>query len=293
MRSWLFVPADSERKLAKAADCGADALILDLEDSVAPERKAEARALACSWLQQAQRGEGHPALYVRVNALDTGLTDADLDAVLPGRPDGIMLPKTIKGEDVTHADAKITAREALNDLPEGATRIAVVATETAASLFTLASYSGCSARLEALTWGAEDLSADIGAQTSRDDQGGLTPVFELARAVCLAGAVAAGVQPVDTVFVNFRDEEGLRRECSAAMRDGFTGKLAIHPAQVAAINEIFSPSPQAIEEAQAVLAAFAGSSGTGVASLNGQMLDRPHQTRAEKLLERARQYGLA
>lgn len=291
MRSWLFAPADSARKLDKGLGCGTDVLILDLEDSVSLANKAAARTTALAFLKGAARERG-PRLYVRVNALDTGLTDADLDAVLPGRPDGIMLPKSATGADVTHLDAKLTAREALAGIADGATKISAVATETAAALFRLGTYGGASARLESLTWGAEDLSADLGAAASRDEAGHLTDPYRLARSLCLAGAVAAGVQPVDTVFVNFRDEAGLRTECQAAARDGFTGKLAIHPAQVETINATFTPAPEAIERARRIVDAFRDAGDAGVIGLDGQMFDRPHLVRAEKLLARARSYGL-
>lgn len=287
MRSWLFIPADSPRKLEKGLTCGADILILDLEDSVAPDAKDTARKIAAEFLRTAASDQG-PLLYVRVNALDTGLTDDDLDAVMQGHPDGIMLPKSASGRDVTLLDAKIAPREALNDIEEGAVRIACVATETAAALFTLGSYAGSSDRLDALTWGAEDLSADLGATASRDETGHLTGPYQLARSLCLAGAVSAAAQPVDTVFVDFRNEDGLRQECLAAVRDGFTGKLAIHPGQIATINEAFTPSEQDIARAALIVDAFAAAPGAGVVGLDGVMLDRPHLVRAQKVLQRAR-----
>ena len=289
MRSWLFVPGDSERKLAKAADCGADVLIIDLEDSVAADNKEAARCIACDFLKSAPGGKCR--LYIRINALDTGLTDADLEAVLEGAPDGVMLPKTNGGVDVTHLDAKLNAREPMAGLEQGKTHIAVVATETPAAIFGLGSYAAASPRLDAMSWGAEDLSAAIGATASRDEMGRLTAPFELARSLCLFGATAAGVQPVDTVFVNFRDDDGLAAECRAAARDGFTGKLAIHPGQISVINEIFTPSAADIARARAVIAAFEASPGTGVASLDGAMIDRPHLKRAERIIERAKAAG--
>lgn len=287
MRSMLFVPADSEKKLAKSLESGADALILDLEDSVAAANKPLARETARAFLARHVPTADRPLLMVRINALDTGLADADLDAVVSARPDAIMLPKAESGRDASHLDAKLTAREAMAGIEEGSIKIVVVATETAAAAFSLGSYRGASPRLTGLTWGAEDLSADIGAETSRGPDGRHTEPFRLARSLCLFGAVAAGVQPIDTVFAAFRDEEGLRRECEEARRDGFTGKMAIHPAQVPVINAVFSPTPEAIAEAEAVVAAFAANPGAGVVNIGGEMFDRPHLTRAERLLARA------
>lgn len=290
MRSWLFVPADSERKLARAREAGADALILDLEDSVAPEAKAAARATALAFLEDTAGGGG-PRRYVRLNPLASGLADDDIAGTIAGRPDGYMLPKSLSGADVAHLDAKITAREALGALPEGGVAIAAIATESAAALFGLGSYAGASPRLAALTWGAEDLSADLGARTSRDASGRLTPPYALARSLCLAGAVAAGAQPVDTVFVAFRDQAGLAAECAAAARDGFTGKLAIHPGQVSAINAAFTPSDVEVARAQRIVDAFAATPGAGVVAIDGEMVDMPHLKRAERLLARARLAG--
>ncbi|MBL4757989.1 MAG: CoA ester lyase [Rhizobiales bacterium] len=289
MRSWLFVPGDSEKKLAKSLGSGADAVIIDLEDSVAPDNKGNARKITAAFLQDAK--DDGPTFWVRVNALDTGLTDDDLKAVMDARPAGIMLPKTLSGADVTHLDAKLTVLEALNNIEDGTTLISAVATETAASLFTLGTYQGASKRLSALTWGAEDLSADLGAQTSRNDDGGLTDPYRLARVLCLAGAVTAETQPLDTVFVNFRDDEGLKAECDAACRDGFTGKMAIHPNQIDIINQAFTPSEAAVQRATEIVATFENSGNAGVVSINGEMLDRPHLLRAEKILSRAKLAG--
>ncbi|HEV2957962.1 MAG TPA: CoA ester lyase [Xanthobacteraceae bacterium] len=288
MRSLLFIPGDSPRKLAKGLESGADALILDLEDSVAAGRKAEARATSLAFLKDAGSAEKRPRLLVRVNGLDTGLTDADLDAVVAGRPDAILLPKAEGGPSVMHLDAKLAAREALAGLPDGAVGILAIATETAAALFAAGTYAGASPRLSALTWGAEDLSADIGAETNRDEDGGFTGPFRLARSLCVAAAAAAKVAALDTVFVDFRNADGLRREAEEARRDGFVGKLAIHPGQVATINEVFTPSPAQIAKAEAVLAAFAAAPGVGVVGIDGVMYDRPHLERAKRLLARAK-----
>jgi citrate lyase subunit beta/citryl-CoA lyase len=285
MRSLLFVPADSERKLAKGLESGADALILDLEDSVAAGRKAPARETALAFLKA--HADRH-RLVVRVNALDTGLTDADLDGVVAGRPEAILLPKAEGGAAVTHLDAKLAAREAIHGLPDGSIRILALATETAASLFLCGTYRGASPRLAGITWGAEDLSAELGAETNRDAAGRFTSPYWLARNLSLAAAAAARVQAIDTVYADFRNMDGLRQEAEEARRDGFTAKMAIHPAQVAVINEVFTPTPEAIATAQAVVAAFAADPSAGVVGIGGVMYDRPHLTRAERLLARVK-----
>jgi citrate lyase subunit beta/citryl-CoA lyase len=287
MRSLLFVPGDSEKKLAKALESGADALILDLEDSVALAAKPRARDVVAAFIGETRARAVHPRIYVRVNPLDGGLTETDLDAVMPVGPDGIMLPKSLGGADVQRLGVKLAVREAQNGLVDGATRILAIATESARALFGLASYAGAGARLEGLAWGAEDLGADIGSETYRLPDGGCTGPYRLARDLTLIGAVAAEVAPIDTVFVNFRDEAGLRAECLAARRDGFTAKMAIHPAQVPVINEVFFPPPEAIARARAIVAAFEASPGAGVLSVDGEMLDLPHLKRAQKVLQRA------
>ncbi len=292
IRSALFVPGDSTQKFDKALGAGADALILDLEDSVAAERKQAARATTLAFLKDAGARRPRPQLMVRVNALDTGLTDADLDAIVAGSPDAIMLPKAEGGTAVAHLDAKLTAREAIHGLADGAIRVVAIATETAAALFVAGTYGGASPRLTGLSWGAEDLSADLGAETNRDAEGRFTEPFRFARNLCLAAAAAAKVQAIDTVYVDFRDPEGLRREAEEARRDGFTAKLAIHPAQVAVINEVFTPSSAAIASARAVIAAFAKNPGAGVVGIGGVMYDRPHLERAKQLLARAAAAGI-
>jgi citrate lyase subunit beta/citryl-CoA lyase len=287
-RSYLFVPADSERKLAKGADSGADALILDLEDSVAADRKAPARETALAYLKQHAGAAKRPQLVVRVNALDTGLTDADLDVVVAGRPDAILMPKAQGGPAVTHLDAKLTVREALHGLPDGAIKILALATETAASLFLCGTYGGASPRLTGITWGAEDLSADLGAETNRDAAGRFTSPYWLARNLSLAAAAAARVEAIDTVYADFRNMEGLRAEALEARRDGFASKMAIHPAQVAIINEVFTPAADEIAKAQAIVQAFADKPASGVVGIGGVMYDRPHLTRAQRLLARVK-----
>ena len=288
MRSLLFVPGDSEKKLAKAQSCGADVLILDLEDAVAPASKAKARGMAAEYLKSLK--ERKARFYVRVNALSTGLADADLDAVVPARPDGIMLPKCGGGADAIALGAKLAAREAISGLPDGAIKTIPIATETTASLFHMGSYKGASARMEALTWGAEDLAAEVAAETQRLDDGNYIAPYQLARSLALFAAVASQVTPVDTVYTNFKDESGLRREALNARRDGFLGKMLIHPDQVGPVNEIFTPTKESIARAQAILKAF--SSGAGVANLNGEMLDMLHVKYAERVLARAKAAGI-
>jgi len=281
MRSLLFVPADSERKIAKALSSGADVVILDLEDSVAPNAKPAGRRLAAEVLAAPRPSTG-PLVYVRVNAFDSGLTGADLEAVMPARPDGLMQPKTQGGSDVAEL-----ARLSGGDVP-----IIAIVTETARSLFYCGTYDEAGPALQGMAWGAEDLSNDLGARSNRDADGALTEPYRLARNLCLAGARAAGVEPVDTVHVNFREFADLETECEAAVRDGFTAKMAIHPAQVEIINRVFTPSPEAVAEAQAVVDAFAGAGDAGVVAIDGRMFDIPHFKRAEKLLARAKALGI-
>ena len=291
MRSFLFVPADGGSKLDKAMASGADAVIVDLEDSIAPERKAQARGLAASFLKEAVGQATRPRLLVRINGLQTGLADADLDAVVPARPDAIMLPKAEGGAAVVHADAKLAAREAIAGIADGHIKIVAIATETAQALFLAGTYRGSSARLSGLTWGAEDLSAELGAEANRDADGRFLDPYRLARVLCLAGASAALVPAIDTVYVDFRNEAGLRRECEEARRDGFSGKMAIHPAQVAVMNDVFTPKPEAIARAQAIIAAFAAAPGAGAVGIGGVMYDRPHLARAKQVLGRAGENG--
>lgn len=291
MRSLLFVPGDSPKKLQKGLESGADALILDLEDSVALDAKPQARELTRDFLKETGALARRPRLIVRVNALSTGLTEADLDAIMPGAPDAIMLPKAEGGPDLTHLAAQIAVREAECDLADGATRIIAIATETGKGIFALGSYAGASHRLEALTWGAEDLSADLGAETNRLEEGSYADPYRMARSLTLFAAAAAQVDAIDSVFTAFRDSEGLRAECLAGRRDGFTGKMAIHPAQVAVINEVFSPSPEALARAEAIIALFDANPGLGVIGLDGEMLDRPHLMRARRLKARADKLG--
>jgi len=284
MRSLLFVPADGGSKLDKAVASGADAVIIDLEDSIAPERKEAARRAALEFLKNENAKKGRPRLLVRINGLDTGMTDADLDAIVAGAPDAVVFPKAEGGASVTHLDAKLTAREALANLPEGSIKVLAQAVESAAGLFQAGTFLNASARLIGLTWGPEDLSAELGAETNRESDGTLTEPYRLARSVCLYGAAAARVPAIETVYVDFRNTEGLRRDTDTARRDGFTGRLAIHPAQVPVINEVFTPTAEQIDKAKAVVAAFAGQPGAGAVGIEGKMYDRPHLARAQRLL---------
>jgi citrate lyase subunit beta/citryl-CoA lyase len=286
MRSLLFVPADGGRKLDKAMASGADAVIVDLEDSVSPAGKAAARKSAADFLSDAVKLTTRPRLLVRVNGFATGLIDADLDAVVPARPDAIMLPKAEGGADVIHTDAKLAAREAISGLPDGHIKIVAIATETAVSLFHAGTYGGSSARLQGLTWGAEDLSLELGAEVNRDAVGRFFAPYQLARALCLAGAAAAQVQAIDTISVDYHNVGAVRREAEEARRDGFTGKMAIHPAQVPVINDVFTPTAAAVARARDIVAAFESNPGKGTIGIDGVMYDRPHLERARQLLAR-------
>ncbi len=291
MRSLLFVPGDSDRKLAKSLDSGADALLLDLEDSVAAQSKPKARTMTLDFLKSARARAKRPRLYVRTNSLPTGLVDADLEAVIAGRPDGILLPKCESAADVILLDAKLSVAEALAGVEDGATKIIALVTETAAAILNL-DYRGASKRLVGLTWGAEDLSADLGAEAYRNPDKSLTDPYRLARTLCLYSAAAARVMPIDSVYVHFNDMNGLRTDAAEGVRDGFTGKMAIHPAQIPLINEIFTPTKAALEWAQGVLAAFKANPGAGVLNYKGEMIDKPHIDRAERLIARAKAAGL-
>jgi citrate lyase subunit beta/citryl-CoA lyase len=284
MRSLLFVPADGGSKLDKAFTSGADAIILDLEDSIAHDRKARAREDAAAFLKKAVAQARRPRLLVRVNGIATGLTDSDLEAVVPARPDAILLPKAEGGAAVIHADAKLAAREAIAGLDDGHVKILAQAIETAAGVFLAGTFRGASARLIGMTWGPEDLSAEVGAEANRDRDGRLTEPYRLARSLCLFGAAAAETAAIETVYVDFRNLDGLRRETEAARRDGFSGRLAIHPAQVAVINEVFTPTAEALAKARTIVAAFAAAPGGGVVAIDGVMYDRPHLVRAQRLL---------
>ncbi|MBY8915543.1 CoA ester lyase [Nitratireductor sp. L1-7-SE] len=286
MRSLLFVPGDSERKLEKAISSQSDVLIADLEDSVSLDSKAEGRRIAAVFLQSA-RSRTNAQLYVRVNDLATGLTEDDLAVVMKARPDGIMLPKAEGGNDVARLAAALRVHEAENGIEDGRTRILPIITETALGVLNAASYRGSSDRLAGLTWGAEDLSAHIGALAARHEDGSYTPLFQLARNMTLLAATAAGVPAIDTVFPNFSDTEAFTRDCQLAARDGFVAKMAIHPAQVEPINTIFTPSDEEVAKARAVVEAFSAAGNAGVVNIGGRMYDRPHLALAERVLARA------
>lgn len=271
-RSWLFVPADSEKKVARALDSEADAIIFDLEDSVAPARKAAARAI----LKELPARSGGPQWWVRINPLRTDDHREDLDIIGIADVHGIVLPKTESGADIIELAHRT-----------GTIPIHAIVTETAASLFGLMSYRDPKSTLAAMSWGAEDLSAALGAASKYDENGELSFTYRLARSLCLAGAAAAGVQPVDGVFADFRDADCLAREAAAARREGFTGKLAIHPDQVAVINAAFTPSADEVAEARDIVAAFEAQPDAGVLSVAGKMVDRPHLVQARRVLERA------
>jgi citrate lyase subunit beta/citryl-CoA lyase len=289
VRSWLFAPGDSAKKLAKAADVGADAVILDLEDSVAPAGKAAARDLVRAGLLETPRAQRRSKLWVRINALDSGLALADLAAVVPGAPDGIMLPKANGPRDVETLSHYLDALEEAGGVPAGSIKILPVATETAAAPFHLGDYAHATPpRLHGLCWGAEDLAAALGASTNTDSTGAWSFTYRMARSLTLLAAHAAGVQAVETLYVDFRDDDGLAASCRAARAEGFSGRIAIHPAQVAAINAAFSPSPEEIAFAHRIVAAFAN--GAGTVALDGKMLDIPHLKQARNTLALADQF---
>ena len=280
MRSLLFVPADSERKLARGPQSGADALILDLEDSVVPANRPMARSQARDFL--GSTGSAGFRRYVRVNPLSRGMVLDDLTAVVPARPDGILLPKCVP-EDLRTLDHYLSAFEAAAALSPGTTRIIAIATETPAAMFTLGDYAGMTQRLEGITWGAEDLAACLGGNNRRSD-GTYDDVFRLARSLCLLGAAAAGVMPIDTIYTDFRDEAGLATECAAAKRSGFAAKMAIHPVQIPVINNAFSAGEEELAWAHKVVAVFAENPDAGTIALDGKMVDKPHLTLARRLL---------
>jgi len=288
-RSFLFVPGDSERKLAKGVGSGADALILDLEDSVAPARKTAARGTVAEQLRS--RAAGGPERWVRVNPLDEGGV-ADLAAVVGPGLDGVVLPKIDGAGDVGRLGHYLDALECRAGMASGSVRILPIATETPRAPFGLAGFAErVLPRLYGLTWGPEDLGTALGASTNRDETGEFAFTYRMVRSLCLMAARAAGVEPVDTIHADFRDPEGLARTSAAAAREGFTGRLAIHPDQVPIINRAFSPSAAEVEQARRVLAAFAADPEAGVVGLDGKMLDIPHRKQAERVLARQAAHG--
>ena len=285
MRSWLFVPGDSQPKLDKAAGLGADVVIVDLEDAVAPPAKPQARLLTNSWLlRHAGSTFGR---WVRINPLDTPLWREDVAAVMPARPDGIMVPKAAGPEQLQALSGELVVQEQRHGVVPGSTRILPLVSETPAAALGIAAYAGAALpRLAGLTWGAEDLSAAIGAARKRDGEGRWTDTFRFIRSQVLLAAHARGVMAVDTLHAEFRDLEGLGRVALESYADGFTGMLAIHPSQVPVINAAFTPSEVEIAEAQAIVNAFSANPGVGALSLDGRMLDQPHLEQARRLLER-------
>ena len=284
LRSLLFVPGDSEKKLTKSTSTSADALILDLEDSVAPERTSIARSMAAEFLK-AHPKRTEQQLWVRINPLQTPEALADLVAVMAGKPDGIMLPKPLNAQHAQQLDHYLSALEAREGLTLGSTRIIPVATEVPGAVFDLSSYAGSSPRLLGLTWGAEDLATAVGATSNKDESGEFSFTYKLARSLCLLASAHAQIQAIDTLSVDFKNLQALARDVQGARREGFTGKLAIHPDQVDVINQGFTPSAQEISHAQSIIDAFAKASGAGALQIDGKMVDKPHLTQALRLID--------
>lgn len=290
IRSWMFVPGDSERKLAKAPDSGADVVIVDLEDAVAPDAKKAARGMTVEWLTgraSEDTDSASPQYWVRINPLDTPLWQYDVETVLGGKPAGIMVPKAAGPLQLQRLIKVLYELEPRNGIVPGTTKLLPLVSETAQAANSIAAYGrpkNAISRLAGLTWGAEDLSAAIGAARKRDDTGRWTDLFRMVRAHTLLAAHAAGVAAIDTLHADFRDEDGLRRVASESFADGFAGMMAIHPAQVPVINECFTPTDEQIEEARAIVQVFADNPGVGALQLEGRMIDQPHLVQAQKLL---------
>ena len=280
-RSWLFAPGDSDRKMSKAIASEADQVILDLEDSVTPAAKPQARRMVAEALAAA--GEGGARIWVRVNPLAGGLVPEDLEAIMPARPGGIMLPKAESGADVATLDALLTALERKHGIAPGVTMVHPLVTETAAAMFGTGSYRDAP-RLAAMSWGAEDLADSIGALGNTGADGRYRPTYELARSLCLLGAAAAGVPAIETIMGDFRDTDGLKTRAEMVRRDGFRGMLAIHPDQVPVINAAFTPGEDEVAEAREIVRLFAENPGAGTIAGPKGMLDRPHLSRAQQIL---------
>ncbi|NND66947.1 MAG: CoA ester lyase [Halioglobus sp.] len=285
-RSYMFIPGDSEKKLGKSQDLGADALILDLEDAVAESNKAAARGLTRDYLITHRDSSG-PELWVRVNPLDTDHARADLEAIMQGAADGIFLPKPGQGEDVQTLGRLLAELETANGIDVGSTAVVGIV-ESARCLLNIGTFVGASERLHGMAWGAEDMAADLGASTNVDGNGEYFFVHQMTRANTLLACAAGDLQPLDSVYLDFRDDDGLRAECIRARQEGFTAKMAIHPAQVRVINECFTPSPEEMEHARRVIQAFEDAGGAGTVGLDGKMLDKPHLKQAERVLRFAR-----
>lgn len=284
MRSWLFAPGDSEKKMTKAAESAADIALLDLEDSVMPEAKPAAREAVAAFLSGRY---GRERLWVRINPLSSGETAADLGAIMPARPGGVFLPKAEGRGDVAALDAMLSRHEQANGIETSATKVAALVTETPLAMFRCGDYAGDypgAQRLVAMSWGAEDLSSALGARVQHRPDGGYMPTYELARSFCLLGAVAAGAAPIETVMPEFRDLDALKARAEMVRGQGFTGMLAIHPAQIDVINAAFTPGEEEIAQARAVVQAFADNPGKGTVAIDGQMYDLPHLKLAQRLL---------
>lgn len=285
MRSWLFAPGDSQKKIEKAANGSADIVLFDLEDAVAEEEKPKARELVSAYLKS-QSAEARRRLWVRVNPLDGPHTLADLAAIMPGAPGGIMLPKARGRHDAEMLDHYLSALEVANGIEQGSTKVLVLVTETAEGMLNTGVYKDAP-RVIALSWGAEDLADDLGASENRNPDGSYGFTYELARSMCLLGAAAAGVAAIETIQGDFKDLDGLRRRAEKVRRDGYRGMLAIHPAQVDVINDAFTPSEEELAAAQEIVDLFAANPGVGTIGYQGAMLDRPHLARAKNLLAQA------
>ena len=282
LRSWLFSPGDSEKKMTKALGGAADIVILDLEDSVVPERKEEARRCVRAMLDGLNASE-RARVFVRINPLDGDWTLSDLAAVMPARPAGIMLPKSTGRADVERIDHYLSAFESAAGIADGETQLIVLVTETPAGMYATGDYAGAR-RVVALTWGAEDLADALGARTNREEDGSLPFTYDMARSFCLIGARHAGVAPIETIHTDFRDMDALKARAEKARRDGFMGMMAIHPAQVEVINAAFTPGPEEIARAKEIVALFEANPGKGTIGYEGGMLDRPHLSQARQLL---------
>jgi citrate lyase subunit beta/citryl-CoA lyase len=284
LRSWLFVPGDSDKKLSKADGSGADAVVLDLEDSVAAHNRQTARQKVRAFLDARPVSQRKYQLWVRINPLDDSAL-IDLAAIVGGSPDGIFLPKIDGPADVAQLSHFLDALEVRDGVKLGHIKIAAVATETPAAPLRLAEYSTTKLdRLIGLNWGAEDLSAAIGASTNLDSNGQWTLTYRWVRSAVLLAAKSAGVQAIDTVYMDYRDSDGLRASCRTSAQEGFTGRAAIHPDQVAAINEAFAPTPEDVEMARKIVAAFDKEGGIGTVGIDGRMFDIPHLKRAKNVL---------
>jgi len=283
-RSWLFAPGDSEKKMTKAMEGSADIVLIDLEDAVAPDNKANARPMVHDFIKA--HPEQRHRLWVRINPFDGPYTLFDLVAIMPAHPGGIMLPKVYGRQEVEKLDHMLSALEVANGIEEGSTPVIVLITETAEAMFHTGDYKGAP-RVVALTWGAEDLADSIGASSNKNPDGSYSFTYELARSLTVLGAATAGVTAIETISADFKDLDALRARAERVRRDGYRGMLAIHPAQVDVINEAFTPTAEEVAEAQEIVDIFAANPGVGAIGWKGGMLDRPYLARAERLLRQA------